>query len=356
MSFRRAWVPSGSEMTSRSTPCSAEPRHWPARVVGFGILAEALGIRAGQLVVAQRFDQTSLTAAEGIDLSRELGAENLELLPRAIRALVAAIRGQDSATRQAEDVLERGSGRGRPVPLATATWALGMVELGRGRWSEALERLNAIADERSEVADGYVATLSAPDRVEAGVRAGRADDARAALNLFETWAADAQAPARPRLASCLAQLADTDDATERFEEALRFRSDARQFDLPRMELLYGEHLRRQRRRIAARTHLRAALEGFERLHAEPWAERVRAELRACGETTRKRDPSTRIQLTPQELQIAGYVSDGLSNKEIAAQMFLSKRTIDYHLRNVFVKLGVSSRTQLAGLALADDSA
>ena len=90
------------------------------------------------------------------------------------------------------------------------------------------------------------------------------------------------------------------------------------------------------------------------MHAEPWTARAQAELRASGETARKRDPSTRSQLTPQELQIAGYVSDGLSNKEIAAQMFLSKRTIDYHLRNVFVKLDVSSRTQLAGLALADE--
>ncbi len=77
-------------------------------------------------------------------------------------------------------------------------------------------------------------------------------------------------------------------------------------------------------------------------------------MRASGETARKCDPSTRSQLTPLELQLAGYVSDGLSNKEIAAQMFLSKRTIDYHLRNVFVKLDVSSRTQLAGLALADE--
>jgi DNA-binding NarL/FixJ family response regulator len=96
------------------------------------------------------------------------------------------------------------------------------------------------------------------------------------------------------------------------------------------------------------------MEGFERLHADPWAERAGAELRA-GETARKRDPSTLSQLTPQELQIAGDVSDRLSNKEIAAQMILSKRTIDYHLRNVFVKLDVSSRTQLAGLALAEQA-
>ncbi|MGB0094647.1 MAG: helix-turn-helix transcriptional regulator [Solirubrobacteraceae bacterium] len=112
---------------------------------------------------------------------------------------------------------------------------------------------------------------------------------------------------------------------------------------------------RERRRVDARNHLRAAVDGFERLHAEPWAERARAELRATGETARKRDPSTLSQLTAQELQIASYVAQGLTSKEIAAYMFLSKRTIDYHLRNVFTKLGIASRTQLAGLRRSDET-
>jgi DNA-binding NarL/FixJ family response regulator len=94
---------------------------------------------------------------------------------------------------------------------------------------------------------------------------------------------------------------------------------------------------------------------FERLGANPWAERARAELRASGETARKRDPSTVDQLTPQELQIAGFVAEGLTNKEIAAQLFLSPRTIDSHLRNVFQKLNISSRTQLARMPLGDPS-
>jgi DNA-binding NarL/FixJ family response regulator len=102
--------------------------------------------------------------------------------------------------------------------------------------------------------------------------------------------------------------------------------------------------------------LRAALETFERLRAEPWAERARAELRASGETARKRDPSTLSQLTPQERQVAQLVSEGLSNKEVAAQLFLSPRTIDAHLRRVFAKLGVTSRTQLARLALDEEAA
>jgi DNA-binding NarL/FixJ family response regulator len=108
--------------------------------------------------------------------------------------------------------------------------------------------------------------------------------------------------------------------------------------------------------VEARQHLRAALTGFEALGAVQWAERARTELRASGESARKRDPSTVSQLTPQELQVARFVADGLSNKEVAAQLFLSPRTVDAHLRNVFAKLGVTSRTQLARLSLGPDDA
>jgi DNA-binding CsgD family transcriptional regulator len=137
-------------------------------------------------------------------------------------------------------------------------------------------------------------------------------------------------------------------AEHEFAEALRLHSEARRpFDSARTELLHGEQLRRQRRRVDARAHLRAALGTFERLDAEPWAERARAEVRASSETARKRDPSTLSQLMPQEFQVARMVADGLSNNEVAAQLFLSPRTIDAHLRNVFAKLGVTSRTQVA---------
>ncbi len=115
---------------------------------------------------------------------------------------------------------------------------------------------------------------------------------------------------------------------------------------PAPSSLFGEFLRRERRRGDARDQLRSALETFERLRAEPWAERTRTELRATGETARKRDPSTLHDLTPQELQIARLVAEGLSNKEAAAQLFLSPRTVEYHLRKVFTKLGIGSRADL----------
>ena len=103
--------------------------------------------------------------------------------------------------------------------------------------------------------------------------------------------------------------------------------------------------------MEAREHLQTALDGFEELGATLWAERVRVGLRASGQTARKRDPSTRAELTVQELQIARFVSEGLTNREVAAQLFLSPRTIDFHLRNVFRKLRITSRTALARLDL-----
>jgi DNA-binding CsgD family transcriptional regulator len=121
----------------------------------------------------------------------------------------------------------------------------------------------------------------------------------------------------------------------------------------RTELLYGEWLRRQRRRIDARRHLRSALERFGALGTAPWETRARAELRASGETARRRDPSTRDQLTPQELQIARLVATGKTNPEVAAQLFLSPRTIDYHLRKVFAKLEIASRAELGGIDLGE---
>src|SRR5262249_5521004 len=137
----------------------------------------------------------------------------------------------------------------------------------------------------------------------------------AAVAQFDAWASRTGAPwALGRVAHCRALLADGDAATAHFDEALRIGEQVGYpFDLARTQLLYGEHLRRLRKRVEARAQLRAAQEGFEQLGAEPWAARARSELRATGETARKRDPSTVAQLTPQEDHIARLVAEGLSN-------------------------------------------
>jgi len=322
------------------------------------VLTPLLGARAGQLFLAQHLDDALLAADEAVRLARDVRAENWVLLPQCIQAGIAAIRGEDDeARRLAEAVLEPATARGLVVKISAATAALSLVELGRGRWSEALVHLDTVSDVGQGRGGPLGATVSAPNRIEAAVRAGELDKAQHALENFERWASYSGAPwATPRLASCRALVSTGQEATAHFEEALRHSQEARPFDLGRIHLLYGEHLRRERRRIDSRTQLRVALDIFERLRAGPWAERARAELRASGETARKRQPNALAQLTPQELQIARYVASGLSNKEVAAQLFLSPRTIDAHLRGVFAKLAITSRTQLARQSLGEEAA
>jgi ATP/maltotriose-dependent transcriptional regulator MalT len=327
-----------------------------ARTQGaIGILVVGLGTLSLLHVLAQRFDRARSAGLEAVEFTREVGAENLSALPLFVLALVAAIRGDDDeAKERAGAAIELSNAHGLPLGAARPIWALAMLDLGRGRWAEALARLEGLAKLSLGMATG-LARQTGADRVEAAVRAGDLESARRGLSLFDEWATSSGAEwARPRLESCRALLAYGDEASEHFELALGLGGSARPFDLARIHLLYGEHLRRERRRIDSRTQLRAALEAFEQLGAEPWAERARTELRASGETARKRDPSTLSQLTPQELQIARFVAEGLSNKEIAAQLFLSPRTVESHLRKVFSKLSITSRTQLARFTLEDE--
>jgi DNA-binding CsgD family transcriptional regulator len=323
-----------------------------------GILAGALGVRASELFLSQRFAEAALAATEALQIARETGSENYALLGLNVLAAVAAIQGRDDEAREmAREVLERATARGLATRLAGARRALALVEMGRGRWAEALEHLDAAFEGPKGFNRPLVAVMNAPDRLEAAARIGRDDAASAALAEFEAWALSSGAPwAQPRLASCRALLVEGDEAETYFDEAVADIDRARPFDRARIQLLYGEHLRRKRRRLDARTLLRQALFGFEALGAEPWAERTRGELRATGETARKREPSTVDQLTPQELQIARYVAEGLSNREIAGRLFLSPRTIDSHLRNVFAKLSITSRMQLARIPLGDEGA
>jgi DNA-binding CsgD family transcriptional regulator len=188
----------------------------------------------------------------------------------------------------------------------------------------------------------------APDLIEAYVHSGARAEAEAALATFEAL------PARTRrtwalatAARCRGILAGT-DFDEHFEEALRLHDRTpTPFDRARTELCYGERLRRARRRAEARERLHSALETFERLDAEPWANRARGELRATGETARRRDRSGSEQLTLQELQVALKVAVGATNREVATALFLSPKTIEAHLGRVYSKLGLRSRTELA---------
>jgi DNA-binding CsgD family transcriptional regulator len=321
-------------------------------------LAMALEARGVQGFLAGEFRLAAEAADEGLTLAQETGLPNAANLHRASLAWLAAVQGRDDECRShAAELIEAARRTSDANAASIAEWALSLLDLGSGRPEEAAARLAALSTAPLGVGHPFFVLTSAPDLVEAYVRSGREEEARAAFAVLERFAQ----PGAPHwalgvAARCRGVLAeDAAEAEREFAEALRIHSESkRPFDSARTELLFGEHLRRQRRRVEAREYLRSALAGFESLGAAPWAERARAELRASGETARKRDPSTASQLTPQELQIARMVAEGRSNKEVAAQLFLSPRTIDSHLRNVFSKLGLTSRTQLARLSLVED--
>ena len=197
--------------------------------------------------------------------------------------------------------------------------------------------------------------LVALDRIDVAFRAGDREQAAVWVKQLVPFAEGTGWPwALAAVDHGRALLAAPGDAPALFEGALVHHAHpgGRPYDRARTHLAYGEFLRRSQRRVDSRTHLRAALETFEDLRAKPLAARATQELRASGETARKRDPSTQLKLTPMERQVAELVSQGMSNKDIAAQCWVSHRTVAFHLRNIFTKAGVTSRAQLAQLDLS----
>jgi DNA-binding CsgD family transcriptional regulator len=309
-----------------------------------GVLAHILPRLTYADLWAGRWASALANTREGLELGREHRQRYLVADQLAVLALVLAHRGdEEECRRRAAEAREVASPHGFVPPGEFADWALTLIELGLGRADEAFRRAR-------DITATVLTRLAALDRIEAAVRAGERQSARQWLAAVEPWAESLQvAWARAVAAHCAALLADDPAETEcRFREAIAIHAGAtRPFERARTELAFGEFLRRGRRRVEAREHLRAALDLFEMLGAAPWAERARVELRASGQTARRRDASKRDELTPQELQIARFVAQGSSNREVAAQLFLSPRTVDFHLRNVFRKLDVTSRAQLA---------
>jgi DNA-binding NarL/FixJ family response regulator len=297
-----------------------------------------------------RYASAQATASEGLRLALDTGQENPAAHHRAALAWVAAVQGRERDCREAASAaLSRAIGHRLGPQAGIASWALALLDLGMGRPTEAFDRLNALAGSSPGEGHQVVKTFAAADFVEAAIRVGRPDRAQDAAATLRAWSSHVGAPWAMALAArCDALLADGSE--EHFARAAALHAQSsRPFDAARTELLRGEHLRRSRSRAAARTHLRAACEAFEGLGAMPWADRARIELQATGETARKRDPSTISQLTPQELQIARLVGGGGTNREIAAELFLSPRTIDYHLHKIFTKMGMTSRAELVRL-------
>jgi len=302
-----------------------------------------------------RVAAASAASEEGLQLALETGLVNCACLHRAILAWVAAVRGDDErCVSLAEQATETALQHGLAPQNSIAQWAVGLLHLGLGQWESATIRLDEMIESPPGIGHPLIALRALPDLVEAAVRAGRLDVAESAATRFAEYARDGASDWDVALAArCRALIAPTSEAREELlSEALVAHSrDPRPFGRARTQLLLGEHLRRERRRREARVPLQAALVAFERLGAAPWKERARRELRATGQTVRRRDVTSSAELTLQERQITKIVADGATNKEAAAMLFLSPRTIEYHLRSVFAKLGISSRAELARVRL-----
>jgi len=310
-----------------------------------GLLPLVLRRQAMELLWLSQFDLAYAAAQEGYRLSVDLGYGSSGHLVN-MAAVAAAWGHEQDARKHIEEALTLSQRRGSLFPAIGAEWTLGLIDLAAGRPAEAADRLLAISSADHPHHNPLIALEVMPDAVEAGVRAGQREQAAARLQSLRGRVAAAPTAARRALLARCEALLGARDPEEAFGEATALGSGLPPMQRARTELLYGEWLRRERRRTDARVHLRTAIDIFRRLGAVPWAERAEAELRATGETARKRDASAVDQLTPQELQIAGLVTDGLTNREIAAELFLSPRTVDYHLHKVFTKLGIASRTEL----------
>ena len=302
--------------------------------------------RAFDEVAAGRFDAARACFAEGSEISAATGNPGIVGTAFVSEVFELAWRGRETETRRvAAEVAREATGAGRGGQSISVPYYLAVLELGLGNYRAALQCTHGVYEDDAP----FFGAVVLPDLVEAAARCGETGIADAALGRLAERATAAGTPlALGLLARSRALLAADADAEIHYQEAIGHLAQCRaRPELARAYLVYGEWLRRQRRRRDARGQLRTAHEMFISMGAEAFAERARVELLATGERARQRTASTETELTPQEAQIARLVSGGDSDRDIAAQLFLSSSTVDYHLRKVFRKVGVTSRTQLA---------
>jgi DNA-binding CsgD family transcriptional regulator len=321
-----------------------------ARETGaLGLLPNALNHLAALNVHSGAFTAAAVLVDEVEAITQATGVPPLKY--SAIKLAVA--RGDEVATQSLVDhpiADARARGEGSALSLA---WSLtSLLYNSQGQYGKALADARLACEHEDVMAYGWALV----ELVEAGVRVGHREEAELALDRLSVrtrasateWALGVEARSRGLL---------TDDETCYEESIERLGRSRATFDLARSRLVYGEWLRRENRRVDAREQLRVAHEMFTGFGADGFAERARRELHATGETVRKRSPETRDALTPQEIQVARLARDGHTNPEIGAQLFISPRTVEYHLHKVFRKLDVSSRRELRdALAKAPEQA
>jgi DNA-binding CsgD family transcriptional regulator len=314
-----------------------------------GVLPFALNLIARDRATTDRWAVAEATYQEAIGLARESGQQTQLASGLAGLAWLQARRGREKESRTcAAEALKLCRDLGTRLFEIWATAALGELELGLGDAALAVTHLEHQRQLLAELAITDPDLSPAAELVDGYLKLGRYGDAQRVTAQF-TAAADAKGQpwSVARALRCRGMLAEDTGFAADFERAISLHEQTPDaFEAARTRLAYGERLRRSRNRVLAREQLRAAVDTFDDLDARPWADRARAELAATGETRRPRDASGINELTPQELQIALLLAGGKTTRETAAALFLSPKTVDYHLRHVYQRLGIHSRDEL----------
>jgi DNA-binding CsgD family transcriptional regulator len=316
-----------------------------------GLLTGTLVYLASAQVFAGELLDAMATVEEGMRIAADTGQSAMAVDLASIAAVLAAITGDEETCRNRAAQLRDLSADAQALALPRADLALALLDLGAGRYQAALDGMQAVS-----AGPGRCLPLLLyfyPDHVEAAIRCGRPDLAARPLAQFTAWAGAIGQPwAAAVAARCAALTAGDAGAEPLYRQAVAaHEGDGRPFEQARTRLLYGEWLRRSQRRADAREQLLAAAATFTQIGAAPWRERAQAELRAAGAARPAVTPGDPLaRLTPQELQVVRLAAGGASNKQIGAQLFLSPRTVGYHLYNAFPKLGVTAREELTRYA------
>ena len=319
-----------------------------------GRLGQLPRVLAAQATAASRLSDWNVAipaAEECVALATEIGQPVWVGVAKSARAIAAAVRGdEDEADALAAEAEEIGVRLGARFLPADVQLGRGALLLALGRYADATAQLQRVHDANDRAFHAFIRWWGIGDLAEAAVYAGQGDAVRPLVDELMRLTDAPVSFIQIGLRFARAVLAADDEAEELFQEALGPDVNRWPFQRARLLLAYGAWLRRQRRVAESRTPLRAARDAFDALGARPWGERARQELRASGESSRRREPSARDELTPQELQIAQLAATGQTNREIGQQLYLSHRTVGSHLYRIFPKLGITSRSQL-GAAL-----
>ena len=307
-----------------------------------------------------RWARAEATYDEAVRLARETGQDTELAMCLAGLAWLRARLGREEQCRAlVAESLPLSRSRDIHVARIWSLFALAELELGRGEAAKAQTHLEEIEELRGTLRLSDPDLSPAPELADALLRLGHPEEAASvARRFFDAATAKGQPWALARAHRTRGLVGDDKDLDENFQAALdRHAHTLDVFETARTQLAYGARLRRARRRIDARLPLRAALTTFDELAATQWADHAAAELEATGEPTHRREPSGVQTLTPQELQVSLLLGEGRTTREVAAALFLSPKTVEYHLRKVYTKLGIRSRTeltqQLSGVATSE---